>query len=311
MYNYHQSLKGEQSNFLLKNDTSFTTMAMPQDLPKVSQPTKEHKAIICIWADLTMTHMDTIINCTSMEEIQSFIAESFGLADWHDNYRSAIVLDLFYYTLQFAIDHHFSKEQTSAFFSIVKKTHEVCTETPFDNLEICYNYFKELILCHAVKRPPWSVNIFSPEQVHLVTEYVLTTYFKHYKLYKYAFTPLVKLDLSISYDGVPLTPEPVDVCEETQEFETEAIKESEDVQGECVEVEESAKPATEEENAVERELRQIVTDQLSVEIQKLKLSISDQIQSNDEELQKKLSAIDGKSSQTKVGGRASSKSKKK
>ena len=35
-------------------------------------------------------------------------------------------MDLYYYTLQFARENKFTKEQTSAFFSIVKKTHEIC-----------------------------------------------------------------------------------------------------------------------------------------------------------------------------------------
>lgn len=55
-----------------------------------------------------------------------FLIETFQLQDHDKNPRSAILLDLYFFTIQFAIDSGFNKEQTSTFFSIVKKTHEVC-----------------------------------------------------------------------------------------------------------------------------------------------------------------------------------------
>lgn len=54
------------------------------------------------------------------------LADVFNLDDHKDNLKTGIVMDLFFYTLQFARDNNFTKEKTSAFFSIVKKTHEVC-----------------------------------------------------------------------------------------------------------------------------------------------------------------------------------------
>ena len=50
----------------------------------------------------------------------------FYLEDHADNQQTAILLDLYYYTINFAQQKEFNKEQTSALFSIVKKTHEIC-----------------------------------------------------------------------------------------------------------------------------------------------------------------------------------------
>ena len=58
--------------------------------------------------------------------ICSELSRIFGLDDYKDNLKTGILVDLYYYTIQFCRDHKFSKEQTSAFFSIVKRTHEVC-----------------------------------------------------------------------------------------------------------------------------------------------------------------------------------------
>ena len=67
---------------------------------------------------------------------------------------------------------------------------------------------KELLVSHSVHRPPYSIQLYSLDQVKNITEYVLQTYFKHFKLYKYAFTKRVLMDLKISYEGVKDTPQP-------------------------------------------------------------------------------------------------------
>jgi len=54
------------------------------------------------------------------------LADIFHLDDHKTSLKTGIIMDLYYYTLQFARENKFSKEQTSAFFSIVKKTHEIC-----------------------------------------------------------------------------------------------------------------------------------------------------------------------------------------
>lgn len=59
--------------------------------------------------------------------LYSELARMFNLTDWRENSKSAILLDLYLYSIQFARDNKFNREQTSVFFSIVKKVHEVCT----------------------------------------------------------------------------------------------------------------------------------------------------------------------------------------
>ena len=44
----------------------------------------------------------------------------------------------------------------------------------------------------SFQRPPYSIDLFNPEQVRDITAYVVNTYFRHFKMYKYAFTPLVR-----------------------------------------------------------------------------------------------------------------------
>lgn len=275
-----------------------------QDVPKIIQP-REHKAKVCVWADLTVDDIDRINESLNADHIKMVLADVFHLDDHKTNMKTGIIMDLYYYTLQFARENNFTKEQTSAFFSIVKKTHEVCIETPFGNVDQTFNYFKELVLCHAVNRPPHSIELFTPDQVRLVTEYTVNSYFRHFKMYKYAFTPLVRLDLSISYVGVPETPppsEPDEQADQTLEEDKEPEKEGEG--------EEQPKTPEPEESAARKELRGMIQNFLSEEIKKMKLSVDDQLKTTEELLNKKLDLAEGGPGK-KVGGRNSAKGTKK
>ncbi len=61
--------------------------------------------------------------------------------------------------------------------------------------ELLHQYPMTQEICDDViplsQRPPHSIELFSADQVRLVSEYVVNTYFRHFKMYKYAFTPLV------------------------------------------------------------------------------------------------------------------------
>ena len=70
--------------------------------------------------------------------------------------------------------------------------------------------FKELLLRHAIKRPPHSLAIFSLSDVKKIDLYALDTFFRHYDMYKYALT--VKDMLHLTTERVMEVPKPT-FCE--------------------------------------------------------------------------------------------------
>ncbi len=78
-------------------------------------------------------------SCSVLVLICSILADQFKLEDHDETSSSSILLDLYYYTVQFALDNGFNKEQLSAFFSILKKTHEVCNGESFLLIKGCTN----------------------------------------------------------------------------------------------------------------------------------------------------------------------------
>ena len=51
-----------------------------------------------------------------------------------------------------------------------------------------FDMFKELLLRHAIQRPPHSLAIFNLADVKTIDEFVLDTFYRHYDMYKYALT---------------------------------------------------------------------------------------------------------------------------
>ena len=66
--------------------------------------------------------------------------------------------------------------------------------------EKSFETFKELLLRHAIKRPPHSLAIFSLSDVKKIDLFALDTFYRHYDMYKYALT--VKEQLHLTSGGM-------------------------------------------------------------------------------------------------------------
>jgi hypothetical protein len=62
-------------------------------------------------------------------------------------------------------------------------------------------------MMHSVHRPPYSIKVFDLKEMTALTDYVVNTYFRHYLMYKYAFTKKMRLEFVIE-NFMPV-PEPV------------------------------------------------------------------------------------------------------
>ncbi|XP_044194516.1 coiled-coil domain-containing protein 189 [Thunnus albacares] len=164
------------------------------------------KAKVMLWTDVSYHDMEKIDKMQSIPDLESALCGVFRV-DLPEP-RRAVQLELYVQTVLFCKECSFKKEQTSALLSIIKSIHEANIETPLNNIEQCFEYCKELLLCHSVRRPPFSINLFSSEEVNCIFKYIQNSYMRHYKLYKYIFTPQVKLDLSLTYSGIPDQDEP-------------------------------------------------------------------------------------------------------
>ncbi|XP_052054305.1 cilia- and flagella-associated protein 119 isoform X2 [Apodemus sylvaticus] len=212
------------------------------------------------------------------------LAELLELGCPEQSLRDAIILDLFSHALIFCRQQGFSLEQTSAACALLQDLHKACVATPLGNVEECYRYFTSVLFCHGVRRPPFSIDLFKEEQLLALADYVVNTYFRHFKLYKYVFTPQVRLDLSLSYMGL----QPLTIWPEEKEDEE-------------VTVEQAATPQEEEpETVTEPEqqpgevsiLQSYIKSQLNKELRQLQQLVEERLKESEERLSSKLAALE-------------------
>ena len=160
---------------------------------------------VCSWEDVSFSDAETLLELSGdSERLQTHLVALLSKKGTRKGEKqAAIELDLFTYAVLFCKKNQFSLEQLSAFFTILKSVHCMCVSTPYDNFQETVVFFRELLLRHCVQRPPFSKCLYSLSQVKAITDYVLSTYFKHFKMYKFAFTERVLLSLSFQYTGEP------------------------------------------------------------------------------------------------------------
>ncbi|KAM6951142.1 cilia- and flagella-associated protein 119 [Aplochiton taeniatus] len=145
--------------------------------------------------------MEEIDNINSIPELESALCRVLRV-DVPEP-RKGVLLELYVHTVLFCRESKFNNEQTSALLSIIKNVHQANTgrsnQTPLNNMDHCFEYCRELLLCHSVMHPPFSINLFNSEELTQITKYLLNSYIRHYNLYKYIFTPQIRLDLTVSY----------------------------------------------------------------------------------------------------------------
>jgi len=233
------------------------------------------------------------MSCQTVLEFRSKLAPFLGVSQYQPtDKRLLIELDLYYYLIQFAKTNGFNFDQISTLFSIVKIIHKMTISTPCDNFKETLDHFYELLLHHSVSRPPYSIGVFSVDQVKSITEYVLSTYFKHFKFYKYVYTKKIQLDVTIQYPGVPATPEPM---QETEAVEAEGASNVDDADKSNVDSDTVSTSQQVEEVDMgdkERELSKIIKSHLSEQLAQLKTNINEQLTAHDQKVSQKLHSME-------------------
>lgn len=272
--------------------------------------TATNRPALRVWADVSKHDLDRIISSATPSQLRLCVEAVMQLPD---SMQGQILCDMYISAIKFAKLNHFTPIQISTLMSILKQVHTVCTSTPFGNFEATFLYFKELMLLHSVNRPPWSLRVFDTRELAMVTQYIQDTYFRHFKMYKYAFTPKVKLDLSLSYAGraaspVPeglnenIDPDSESVAVENEESELTTTDVPAAIEESATEADEASPANKETDNAVLNELESIIKKAISSQIKQLSSNVEQQLIETDKAITEKI--------QSASGGRASAKGRK-
>eukprot|EP00746_Dinoflagellata_sp_MGD_P128310 gnl/MRDRNA2_/MRDRNA2_62699_c0_seq1.p1 gnl/MRDRNA2_/MRDRNA2_62699_c0~~gnl/MRDRNA2_/MRDRNA2_62699_c0_seq1.p1 ORF type:complete len:256 (-),score=57.92 gnl/MRDRNA2_/MRDRNA2_62699_c0_seq1:49-816(-) len=170
------------------------------------EPPKPARPLFLTFTDVTeeqLTHLATI---TSKGDIKHILHSCMNV-DQSEGYRTEILKEFHFHNYSFCKTQRFNAEKTSTYLSIMKVMfEEVCLRRL--TMDEAFNFFKGWLLKHSVQRPPFSVGVFTFEDVKAITEYVHNTFFRHYKLWKYAYVTHRDVELRVRADDlVPPAPQ--------------------------------------------------------------------------------------------------------
>lgn len=171
------------------------------------------------WKHLSVEQVEEYLSLLDAPSRLAFLRAVSDLPD--DNELAAITLDLYHYAMQFAQRKGFTADKVSALYSLTKETHESSMGN-FWPARRSFEHFKELLLKHSVQRPPYSIGLYTLNDARAITDFFSAGYFRHYMLYKYAFTKKTEMRFATYYTHTVAVPEsfmlPMGEAEEEDKF---------------------------------------------------------------------------------------------
>eukprot|EP00440_Ansanella_granifera_P039502 gb/GFBE01042851.1/.p1 GENE.gb/GFBE01042851.1/~~gb/GFBE01042851.1/.p1 ORF type:complete len:280 (+),score=69.58 gb/GFBE01042851.1/:1-840(+) len=170
----------------------------------------ELRPLFLYFADVSEADLAKVAAAETKSEVRKLLQELMKI-DQPEGLKAEILVDMHYHNYSFCVSSGFPPEKTSTFLSIMKVVLEDAVRlrlTPED----AFNQFQDWLLKHSVERPPRSVGIFSFDDVKSIVEYATNTFFRHIRLYMYAFMTHCDVRLRVEEPGrgaAPLVVQPL------------------------------------------------------------------------------------------------------
>ncbi|ESL08602.1 hypothetical protein TRSC58_03692 [Trypanosoma rangeli SC58] len=110
-----------------------------------------------------------------------------GAANYNEG-QVMILLDMLAHLILFCKSHCMSPEKVSTLVGVVIKLHKDSMSGGYTRAQ-SYHQMQDILIQHSVPRPPFSCAVFTVRDAQEIDEYMLQSYYRHYKMYVYAFVP--------------------------------------------------------------------------------------------------------------------------
>lgn len=166
------------------------------DSPGSTLKAASFRPVFLYYTDVTEGDMARLTAAESKAQVKTVLKDLMKI-DQAEGFRMEILADMHYHNYSFCTSRDFSAEKTSTLLSLMKL---VLQEAISKRLAVddAFEVFKDWLLKHSVERPPWSVGIFTFDDVKAIMDYVHNTFFRHYRLYMHVF--MTHCDLTFHMD---------------------------------------------------------------------------------------------------------------
>ncbi|GFR43137.1 hypothetical protein Agub_g4154 [Astrephomene gubernaculifera] len=260
-----------------------------------------------VWRDLTAQQLENIRHPHPKKGLtgRDLLARYMDLTDYQRNPKTAIHLDLYIHTIQLGQEVTSADDKLSGLFSIVKMVHQRSIQETL-TMERSFLLFKELLLAHSVQRPPYSIGLFTFQEMQRIMDWMLDSYYRHYKLYQYCYTNRVTMSASYTHpsdmveQAAPLPPLQQALTQQqhqailTQEERRKAqgVAATAVAAAAAAEEERQARLREEYEAAVPEEVKDRVAAAVEREVARLQRAMEEQFAAQQAELLAKLAALE-------------------
>jgi len=246
-----------------------------------------------LWKDLSDKDVAALQGAKDATDTRKLLISILGF-NQDPSPKEVLLLEFFLNNLRFAVESKLSVEKTSALFSILRNNHQEMVRGHF-TLEQSIAYFKQLLLLHAVQRPPYSVGIFTFKDVTLITDYVNETYYANFKLFQYCFTESHELVLTSRSNLAEIPPTSfTPLADAIPAWVPEAAPEEappSDADRREAAAEESPAPELDLPD-VPPQLREVIANKIQVEVRKLEAQMEAAHEEREARLHEKLALLE-------------------
>eukprot|EP00930_Biecheleria_cincta_P082222 TRINITY_DN71996_c0_g1_i1.p1 TRINITY_DN71996_c0_g1~~TRINITY_DN71996_c0_g1_i1.p1 ORF type:complete len:303 (-),score=83.15 TRINITY_DN71996_c0_g1_i1:303-1142(-) len=165
--------------------TGYATAKFPASEKKKKPKSDDRRPLFLYFADVTEADLAQVAAAESKADARKLLRK-FMKIDQPEGLQAEILIDMHYHNYDFCISSDFPAEKTSTFLSIMKIVVEDAVRLRLPASD-AFKLFEDLLMKHSVERPPFSVGIFSFDDVKSLVEYATHTFFRHYKLYMHSF----------------------------------------------------------------------------------------------------------------------------
>lgn len=151
------------------------------------------RQLFLVGADVSEADLAAIAAEPDKAHARAHLAACMDL-DQDEGLPTEIVADLHFNNFLFCHSAKFSPEKTSCFLSIMKLVFQAMIDEWLSSA-MTFDLLRMQLLRHSVPRPPWSIAVFSANDLQVLTDYVVNTFFRHFKLYQYVYVPHRQLHL--------------------------------------------------------------------------------------------------------------------
>jgi hypothetical protein len=208
-----------------------TAKGLPEDeLQPASQLLQELEALRqpLTFADVPRPEMEELQSAVSREKAMAILSRCLGFSE-DEGFQAMILAELHYHNFAFCQRSGFSAEKTSTLISIFKAVHTKAIVEDGQPMSAARSLFEALVDRHSQQLPPYRIGVFSREEASLVKAYADRTFFRHYKMYAFAYLQRQELIVRSAFEHVAPPVPPAVKFKESHEVDPKLVPELEDL----------------------------------------------------------------------------------